>query len=106
MEEPLAKSIKDELNTLSAKHRVLDMHIDELWKSYVSDSMLKKLKYKKAKLKRSYWDWQEMISANNQGVFPYTPATNLLYGLSESIKMIQEEGLGKVMEFLMMVKEN
>ena len=51
MEEPLAKSIKDELNTLSAKHRVLDMHIDELWKSYVSDSMLKKLKYKKAKLK-------------------------------------------------------
>jgi len=54
--------------------------------------------HKKAKLKRSYWDWQEMINANNQGVFPYTPATNLLYGLSESIKMIQEEGLEKVIK--------
>jgi hypothetical protein len=42
---------KDELNALHAKHRVLDMQIDELWKSYASETILKKLKYKKAKLK-------------------------------------------------------
>jgi|TARA_B100000959_G_scaffold203545_1_gene213192 hypothetical protein len=42
---------EDELNALYAKHRVLDMQIDELWKSYVSETILKKLKYKKAKLK-------------------------------------------------------
>jgi len=51
---------------------------------------------KKARLQRSYWDWQEMLSSNNQGMFPYTPATNLLYGLRESIKMLMEEGLEKV----------
>jgi|TARA_B100001971_G_scaffold103894_1_gene95659 hypothetical protein len=42
---------EDELNALYAKHRVLDMQIDELWNSYVSETILKKLKYKKAKLK-------------------------------------------------------
>jgi alanine-glyoxylate transaminase/serine-glyoxylate transaminase/serine-pyruvate transaminase len=42
---------------------------------------------------RSYWDWSEMIAANANGYFPYTPATNLLYGLSEAIDMMHEEGL-------------
>jgi alanine-glyoxylate transaminase/serine-glyoxylate transaminase/serine-pyruvate transaminase len=45
---------------------------------------------------RSYWDWREMIGPNKTGYFPYTPATNLLYGLDESLKMLQEEGLPQV----------
>src|ERR1700723_3208187 len=47
---------------------------------------------KSAKLPRSYWDWQPMLTANETGFFPYTPATNLLYGLREALKMIREEG--------------
>jgi alanine-glyoxylate transaminase/serine-glyoxylate transaminase/serine-pyruvate transaminase len=45
---------------------------------------------------RSYWDWQEIIKANEHGSWPYTPATNLLYGLKEAIAMLQEEGLDHV----------
>lgn len=45
---------------------------------------------------RSYWDWQEMIAINKAGTFPYTPATNLLYGLNEALKMMEEEGLENV----------
>ena len=48
------------------------------------------------KLPRSYWDWQEMIKLNATGFFPYTPATNLLYGLKEALAMLQEEGLANV----------
>jgi alanine-glyoxylate transaminase/serine-glyoxylate transaminase/serine-pyruvate transaminase len=47
----------------------------------------------KAKLPKSYWAWEDMIAANKTGYFPYTPATNLLYGLREAIHMLQEEGL-------------
>ena len=46
-----------------------------------------------AKLPKSYWGWDEMITANKTGYFPYTPATNLLYGLREAIDMLREEGL-------------
>jgi len=49
-----------------------------------------------ARLTRSYWDWQAMLNANRNGFFPYTPATNLLYGLKESLQMLQEEGLENV----------
>jgi alanine-glyoxylate transaminase/serine-glyoxylate transaminase/serine-pyruvate transaminase len=49
-----------------------------------------------AKLPRSFWDWSEMIAANANGWFPYTPATNLLYGLREAIAMLEEEGLANV----------
>jgi alanine-glyoxylate transaminase/serine-glyoxylate transaminase/serine-pyruvate transaminase len=49
-----------------------------------------------AKLPRSYWSWDEMLSNNKSGYFPYTPATNLLYGLREALKMLQEEGLANV----------
>jgi alanine-glyoxylate transaminase/serine-glyoxylate transaminase/serine-pyruvate transaminase len=49
-----------------------------------------------AKLPRSYWDWQDMLGPNAQGFFPYTPASNLLYGLHEAIAMLQEEGLPQV----------
>ena len=45
---------------------------------------------------RSYWDWQEMVKINAGGFFPYTPATNLLYGLKEALAMLQEEGLDAV----------
>ena len=51
---------------------------------------------KKSGMKRSYWDWQEQIKMNDTGFFPYTPATNLLYGLKESLKMLDEEGLENV----------
>lgn len=47
-------------------------------------------------LPRSYWDWQEMVKINANGFFPYTPATNLLYGLKEALAMLQEEGLTSV----------
>jgi alanine-glyoxylate transaminase/serine-glyoxylate transaminase/serine-pyruvate transaminase len=49
-----------------------------------------------AALPRSYWNWEEMIANNKSGFFPYTPATNLLYGLREALKMLQEEGLANV----------
>jgi alanine-glyoxylate transaminase/serine-glyoxylate transaminase/serine-pyruvate transaminase len=49
-----------------------------------------------AGLKRSYWDWAPMLQANESGFFPYTPATNLLYGLREALAMLQEEGLENV----------
>ncbi len=49
-----------------------------------------------AKLPRSYWDWSEMIASNKTGYFPYTPATNMLYGLVEALNMLHEEGLEAV----------
>jgi alanine-glyoxylate transaminase/serine-glyoxylate transaminase/serine-pyruvate transaminase len=49
-----------------------------------------------AKLPRSYWDWRPMLEANKTGYFPYTPGTNLLYGLNEAVKMLLEEGLENV----------
>ena len=45
---------------------------------------------------RSYWDWADMPGPNATGYFPYTPATNLLYGLDEALKMLDEEGLPQV----------
>lgn len=51
---------------------------------------------KTARLPRSYWDWGEMLAPNAKGFFPYTPATNLLYGLREAIAMLEEEGLANV----------
>jgi alanine-glyoxylate transaminase/serine-glyoxylate transaminase/serine-pyruvate transaminase len=50
----------------------------------------------KGGMRRSYWDWEEQIAANKDGVFPFTPATNLLYGLAEAIDMLHEEGLDNV----------
>ena len=47
-------------------------------------------------MRRSYWDWSEQIAANADGAFPYTPATNLLYGLAEAIDILHEEGLDAV----------
>lgn len=49
-----------------------------------------------AGLSTSYWGWEAQLAANSKGLFPYTPATNLLYGLSEAIAMLLEEGLENV----------
>lgn len=51
---------------------------------------------KGAKLPRSYWAWDEMLASGKTGYFPYTPATNLLYGLREALDMLFEEGLDQV----------
>jgi alanine-glyoxylate transaminase/serine-glyoxylate transaminase/serine-pyruvate transaminase len=50
----------------------------------------------KAKQPRAFWDWTDMLAANKNGFFPYTPSTNLLYGLRESIQMLLDEGLANV----------
>jgi alanine-glyoxylate transaminase / serine-glyoxylate transaminase / serine-pyruvate transaminase len=49
-----------------------------------------------AGLPRAYWDWGPVLSANENGFYPYTPATNLLYGLREALVMLDEEGLAAV----------
>jgi len=51
---------------------------------------------KQGGMPRSYWDWDDMVKNNVSGFFPYTPATNLLYGLRESLAMLREEGLQNV----------
>jgi alanine-glyoxylate transaminase/serine-glyoxylate transaminase/serine-pyruvate transaminase len=49
-----------------------------------------------ARLPKSYWAWEEIIAANKTGYFPYTPATNLLYGLHAAVEMLLEEGMTNV----------
>ena len=51
---------------------------------------------KQSGLRRSYWSWEAMLQPNQTGYFPYTPATNLLYGLVEAVDMLHEEGLENV----------
>jgi alanine-glyoxylate transaminase/serine-glyoxylate transaminase/serine-pyruvate transaminase len=51
---------------------------------------------KTARMPRAYWDWESMLRDNKTGYFPYTPSTNLLYGLREAIKMLMDEGLENV----------
>jgi len=48
------------------------------------------------RMPRAYWDWEEILKANAAGFFPYTPATNLLYGLKEAVAMLMEEGMANV----------
>jgi alanine-glyoxylate transaminase/serine-glyoxylate transaminase/serine-pyruvate transaminase len=49
--------------------------------------------HERAGLPRAYWDWSDMLLFNEEGFFPYTPATTLLYGLAEALNMLAEEGL-------------
>jgi alanine-glyoxylate transaminase/serine-glyoxylate transaminase/serine-pyruvate transaminase len=51
---------------------------------------------KSAKLPRAYWDWAPMLRDNAAGFFPYTPSTNLLYGLGEALAMMKDEGLDRI----------
>jgi alanine-glyoxylate transaminase/serine-glyoxylate transaminase/serine-pyruvate transaminase len=60
----------------------------------VSEKALER--HRDAALPRSYWDWDPMLESNARGFFPYTPATNLLYGLREACAMLAEEGLPAV----------
>jgi alanine-glyoxylate transaminase/serine-glyoxylate transaminase/serine-pyruvate transaminase len=60
----------------------------------ISERALKAAEH--ARLPRSYWDWRPMLEANKTGYFPYTPGTNLLFGLNEAVKMLLEEGLPNV----------
>ena len=60
----------------------------------VSEKALKASK--QAKLPRSFFSWEDMQGPNASGFFPYTPATNLLYGLAEAVDMLHEEGLDRV----------
>ena len=60
----------------------------------ISDKAL--LASKNSKMRRSYWDWNEFLEFNKSGFFPYTPATNMLFGLKEAIAMLHEEGLENV----------
>ena len=53
---------------------------------------------KAAKLPRSYWDWKDMLAPNRTGFFPFTPATNLIYGLQEALVMLKEESLSNVFD--------
>ena len=51
---------------------------------------------KSSKLSKSFWGWDDMLNLNKLGFFPYTPATQMLHGLAESIDMLHEEGLENV----------
>ncbi len=51
---------------------------------------------KTAKLAKCYFDWKDMLAANQSGFFPYTPATNLFYALDEALNMIEEQGLDNI----------
>lgn len=51
---------------------------------------------KSSRIPKAYWDWQPMLAQNANGFFPYTPATNLIYGLREALQMLREEGLENV----------
>jgi alanine-glyoxylate transaminase/serine-glyoxylate transaminase/serine-pyruvate transaminase len=53
---------------------------------------------KSAGLPKNYWRWDDMLSSNTSGFFPFTPATNLLFGLREALRMIEEEGLENVFQ--------
>jgi alanine-glyoxylate transaminase/serine-glyoxylate transaminase/serine-pyruvate transaminase len=65
------------LGIMCASQKALDMHAQ-------------------AKLPRAYFDLQDMLASNQTGYFPYTPALSLMYGLVESLKMIEEEGLDNI----------
>jgi alanine-glyoxylate transaminase / serine-glyoxylate transaminase / serine-pyruvate transaminase len=60
----------------------------------VSDKALEASK--SATLPKAFWDWEPMLAANQRGFFPYTPNTNLMYGLKEALRLLDEEGLPNV----------
>jgi alanine-glyoxylate transaminase / serine-glyoxylate transaminase / serine-pyruvate transaminase len=62
----------------------------------VSDKALRATE--SATLPRAYWDWRPILAANERGYFPYTPPTNLLYGLREGLALLAEEGLSNVFD--------
>ena len=60
----------------------------------ISDKALEA--HKSSTLPRSFWDWTEMLAAGKNGQTPYTPNTNLLFGLKEALRMLEDEGMDNV----------
>jgi len=54
--------------------------------------------YKTSNLPKSFWDWKPMLEMNKDGFFPYTPVTQMFYGLDEALNMLMEEGLENVLD--------
>jgi alanine-glyoxylate transaminase/serine-glyoxylate transaminase/serine-pyruvate transaminase len=54
--------------------------------------------HKTSKLAKSFWDWEPILASNANGFWPYTPATNMLYGLKVALRMLDDEGLANVFE--------
>ena len=52
--------------------------------------------YSRSTMQKAYWDWKPMLENNKSGFFPYTPATNLIFGLDEALNMLMEEGLENI----------
>ena len=52
--------------------------------------------HKNATMPKSFWDWSEMLAAGKNGQTPYTPNTNLLFGLKEALRMLEDEGMDNV----------
>ncbi len=52
--------------------------------------------YSKSTMQKAYWDWKPMLENNKNGFFPYTPATNLVFGLDEALNILMEEGLENI----------
>ena len=52
--------------------------------------------YSRSTMQKAYWDWKPMLENNKNGFFPYTPATNLIFGLDEALNMLMEEGLENI----------
>jgi len=52
--------------------------------------------YSRSTMQKAYWDWKPMLENNKNGFFPYTPATNLVFGLDEALNILAEEGLENV----------
>ena len=52
--------------------------------------------HSRSTMQKAYWDWKPMLENNKNGFFPYTPATNLIFGLDEALNMLMEEGLENI----------
>jgi len=52
--------------------------------------------YSKSTMQKAYWDWKPMLENNKNGFFPYTPSTNLIFGLDEALNILMEEGLENI----------
>src|SRR6266567_4607421 len=70
--------------------------IDTDWRIGADPKLIEAHLSKDAQLPKSFFAWDDMLAANRSGFFPYTPATNMLHGLSESLDMLHEEGLDNV----------
>ncbi|NCU74949.1 MAG: aminotransferase class V-fold PLP-dependent enzyme, partial [Candidatus Fonsibacter ubiquis] len=78
----------------SAKHPAL-LLVDTI-SSLASISQKALDAYSKSTMQKAYWDWKPMLENNKNGFFPYTPSTNLIFGLDEALNILMEEGLENI----------